>query len=125
MFTYTSTFSSFSIDDIEKAKDFYGSILGVTVAETPMGLELQVKGNAPVFLYHKSDHVPATFTVLNFVVPDIEQAVDSLTAKGVAFEHYEGAMKTDEKGIMRSQGNGSEIAWFKDPAGNFLSLIKE
>jgi len=125
MFTYTSTFSSFSVDDLEKAKAFYSEKLGIQVTETPQGLELHVEGAPPVFVYPKSDQTPATFTVLNFLVADIDAAVDTLTSAGITFERYEGEMHTDEKGIARSGGNGPDIAWFKDPAGNFLSVLKD
>lgn len=127
MLTYINTFSSFSVNDVEAAKDFYQSILGVGVEETKMGLQLQVKGGAPIFIYQKDDHVPATFTVLNFTVEDIDKAVDELTGAGVSFEHYDGAMQTDEKGILRgiNAGMGPDIAWFKDPSGNFLSVLEE
>ena len=102
------------------AKEFYGGTLGVKVAEQPEGgLALELTNAGRVFLYPKDDHVPATFTVLNFEVDDVDRAVDDLTKKGVSFEQYPG---TDEKGISR--GEGPTIAWFKDPAGNFLSVLK-
>jgi len=120
---HTKAFSSFSVDDISQAKHFYSQILGLDVKETPEGLELHC--GQTVFLYAKDDHEPATFTVLNFPVSDIEEAVDSLSKRGVAFEHYsEGMTKTDAKGIARAEG-GPLIAWFKDPAGNFLSVLQE
>ncbi len=125
MLTYSGSFGSFSVDDIAKAKAFYESSLGVVVTQTPMGLQLEVKGNSPVFVYPKDDHVPATFTVLNFSVSDIDAAVAELAESGVTFEHYEGDLQTDEKGIARSPYGGPAIAWFKDPAGNFLSVIEE
>jgi predicted enzyme related to lactoylglutathione lyase len=123
MLKYKSAFSSFSANDIQKAKEFYGDVLGLNVGEGMEGiLELHLEG-AEVIIYPKPNHEPATFTVLNFKVDDVEKAVDELTAKGVVFEHYDfgDTIKTDEKGIMR--GNGPEIAWFKDPAGNILSVI--
>jgi len=124
MFKHTKAFSSFSVNDIEKAKEFYSKTLGLDVAENPMGLiELKISGNN-IMVYPKPNHEPATFTVLNFPVEDVEKAVDELTAKGVVFEQYEGEIKTDEKGISRDNG-GPTIAWFKDPAGNILSVLQE
>lgn len=127
MFKNSKAFSSFSVDDLGKAKTFYGQTLGLDVSETPEGLGLQISGGGQVFLYPKPNHEPATFTVLNFPVADIEQAVDQLTKLGVRFESYEGEMKTDEKGIFRGagRGQGPNIAWFKDPAGNILSVLEE
>ena len=122
MLTTSKAFSSFSVDDLSKAKEFYGQTLGVEVSESDEGLELKPSGNASVFLYPKSNHKPATFTVLNFMVDDIESAVDELKKSGVTFEQYEGEIKTDEKGIHRN--GGPTIAWFKDPAGNILSVIE-
>ena len=124
MLKNAKTFSSFSVDSLEKAKEFYSQTLGLEVVETQEGLELRLEGGN-VFLYPKPDHAPATFTVLNFLVDDIDTAVDDLTKRGVKFEMYkEGMLKTDEKGIARGE-SGPEIAWFKDPAGNFLSVLKE
>ena len=123
---FTDTFGSFSVNSIPKAKEFYENTLGVDVSEIGEGLQLNFdKGNA-VFLYPKDDHKPATFTVLNFAVDDIEKAVADLKGRGITFESYTGEMKTDEKGIFRGKdsGNGPNIAWFKDPAGNFLSVIE-
>jgi catechol 2,3-dioxygenase-like lactoylglutathione lyase family enzyme len=127
MFKNSKAFSSFSVDDLEKAKAFYGETLGLDVSETPEGLGLQLNGGGKVFLYPKPNHQPATFTVLNFPVENIEQAVDQLTKLGVRFESYEGEMKTDEKGIFRGvdRGEGPNIAWFKDPAGNILSVLEQ
>lgn len=124
MFKNTQTFSSFSVDDIQKARDFYGNVLGLETS-TPMDqLQLHITGGYKVFIYGKPNHLPATFTVLNFPVDDIDKAVDELKKKGVKFEIYnEGQMKTDEKGIVR--GGGPKIAWFKDPAGNFLSVLQD
>jgi len=123
----SKAFGSFSVDDLEKAKAFYTKKLGLEVSETKEGLELQVAGGAEIFLYPKDNHTPATFTVLNFLVEDIEKAVDQLGGRGVRFESYEGEMKTDEKGIFRgaSAGEGPDIAWFKDPAGNILSVLEQ
>lgn len=126
MFKDTKAFSGFSVDDIQKAKTFYGQTLGLDVHEEqePMAmLTLSLATGGTVLIYSKSDHTPASFTILNFPVEDIEQAVDELTARGVTFEHYEGDMETDAKGIMR--GGGPLIAWFKDPAGNVLSVLEE
>ena len=122
MLTTSKAFSSFSVDDLSKAKEFYGQTLGVKVSESDEGLELKPSGDASVFLYPKPNHEPATFTVLNFMVDDIEAAVDELEKSGVTFEKYEGEIKTDEKGIHRN--GGPTIAWFKDPAGNILSVIE-
>lgn len=117
-------FSSFSVNDLQKAKKFYSETLGLEVSESPMGLELRMKGGGKVFLYPKPDHHPATFTVLNFPVDDVEQTVDELTGLGVHFEHYDRPnLRTDRKGIARG-GGGPEVAWFKDPAGNILSVLQ-
>lgn len=119
----TKPFSSFSVDDLQKAKEFYGKTLGLEVKTEAEGLELHFPGNT-IFIYPKENHVPATFTILNFPVKDIEAAVDDLSKRGVRFEKYtEGELKTDDKGIFR--GDGPTIAWFKDPAGNFLSVLEE
>lgn len=125
MFKDTRAFSSFSVDDLQKAKEFYGQTLGLEVSEAEHGLGLRLVGGGQVFLYLKSSHTPASFTVLNFSVDDIDQAVDQLTRLGVRFEQYEGEIKTDEKGIHRSEGRGPNIAWFKDPSGNILSVLAE
>jgi catechol 2,3-dioxygenase-like lactoylglutathione lyase family enzyme len=120
---FQDAFSSFSIDDVRAAKDFYSN-LGLTVEEQPEGLSVKLGNGAAVFLYPKRDHQPATFTVLNFIVNDVDQAVDELTGRGVRFEHYdEPDLKTDTKGIARDE-RGPTIAWFKDPAGNVLSVLK-
>lgn len=116
-------YSGFSVDDIPKAKAFYGGTLGMDVTEENGMLGLSIGGGKRVLVYPKPNHVPAEFTILNFPVDDVEVAVDALTAAGVAFEHYEWpGVKTDPKGIMR--GNGPDIAWFRDPAGNILSVLK-
>lgn len=123
VFKNTKAFSSFSVDDLEKAKEFYGKTLGIDISESKEGLSLYAKSSNEIFIYPKTDHTPATFTVLNFPVNDVEQAVDDLTKLGVRFEiYYKGELKTDEKGIFR--GEGPKIAWFKDPAGNFLSVLE-
>ena len=117
-------FASFSVNDLRQAKTFYAQTLGIEIAEMPEGLELHLAGGVRVFAYPKPNHVPATFTVLNFLVSDIEEAVEDLKARGVRFEHYnEGPLKTDVNGISR--GAGPTIAWFKDPAGNILSVIQD
>lgn len=126
MFQDTTAFSGFSADDIPAARAFYSEVLGVAVSEENGILTLGLEGGArPTIIYPKGDaHVPAEFTVLNFAVPDIEQAVDALAAKGVAFDRYPGMEDdTDERGSFR--GGGPLIAWFKDPAGNVLSIIQQ
>ena len=126
MFKHTHAFSGFSVDNIQAAKEFYGQTLGLEVSETKEGLVLRIAGGGQVFIYLKPNHTPASFTILNFPVVDIDQAVDALLKLGVRFESYEGQMKTDEKGIFRgaAQGKGPNIAWFKDPAGNILSVLE-
>jgi len=127
MYKNTQAFSSFSIDDVMAAKEFYGETLGLNVDKLSMGLSIKLSGGGEVFLYPKEDHEAATFTVLNFKVADLDKAVDDLTAKGIQFEQYDGDSATDAKGIMRSEdpSQGPSIAWFKDPAGNFLSVLQE
>jgi catechol 2,3-dioxygenase-like lactoylglutathione lyase family enzyme len=117
-------FSGFSVDDPVAARRFYEETLGLRVSDVEMEglLRLHLGGGTDVLVYPKSDHTPATFTVLNFPVPDIEKAVDDLTARGVRFEHYEHP-PTDEKGIMRA--GGPLIAWFTDPAGNIFSVVQQ
>ena len=122
MFKDTKAFGSFSVDDLQKAKEFFGRKLGLNVSESREGLTLQIAGGAKVFVYPKPNHTPASFTILNFPVKNIEEAVDQLVKLGVRFERYEGELKTDEKGIFR--GGGPKIAWFKDPAGNILSVLE-
>ena len=128
MFKPKSAFSGFSVDNLFKAKEFYSRTLGVEVEETGMGgLRLHLPGGAVVFVYEKGNHEPATFTILNFLVDNIDDAVDELTQRGVGFERYDGELKTDAKGIARgiAQNQGPDIAWFKDPAGNFLAVLQE
>ena len=126
MFKNIPAFSGFSVNDIDSARAFYTDVLGLEVKDHPMNiLELHIKGGIPIIVYPKPDHTPATFTVLNFPVEDIDQAVDELTGKGVNFEQYEGDIATDAKGICRSNGQGPSIAWFKDPAGNILSVLED
>lgn len=124
MFKDTKAFSGFSVDDTQKAKDFYSQILGLEVSDEMQGLlSLHIKGGNKIIIYPKPNHVPAIFTILNFPVPDIEQAVDDLTELGVIFEKYDyPQLKTDEKGICHGK---PKVAWFKDPAGNILSVIEQ
>ncbi len=125
MLTNSKAFSSFSVNDLQKAKSFYHEILGLTVADNPMGIiELHLEGGNKILVYPKPNHIPATFTVLNFPVNNIEDSVNGLIRKGVSFEQYNDEIQTDEKGISRANG-GPLIAWFKDPAGNIFSLIEE
>jgi catechol 2,3-dioxygenase-like lactoylglutathione lyase family enzyme len=121
--TGTKAFASFSVNDLRKAKQFYGETLGLEVTEKPEGLELSTANRGSIFIYPKSNHTPATFTILNFPVDDIDETNEELRKRGVRFEHYEGDLKTDENGIYR--GKGPKIAWFKDPAGNILSILQE
>jgi len=123
IFKDAKCFSSFSVNDIEKAKEFYGQTLGLKVSQQEEGLELNLPGGNAVFLYPKPNHTPASFTVLNFPVKDIEDAVAELETLGLRLEKYDlPDLKTDKRGIMR--GPGMQIAWFKDPAGNILSVIE-
>lgn len=117
-------FSSFSVDDIQKAKEFYGKTLGLEVSNGPEGtVVVSLSGATKALMYPKGNHQPATFTVLNFPVDSVEEAVDELKQRGVRFEVYnEPNLKTDARGILR--GNGPTIAWFKDPAGNILSVLE-
>ena len=123
MFENTNAYSGFSVDDIPAAKQFYSDTLGLSVVEENGLLGLQLAGGTRILVYPKGEaHEPASFTVLNFPVDDVDQAVDELTARGVHFERYDG-FDQDERGIMRDQG--PDIAWFKDPAGNVLSVLQE
>ena len=123
--TDAKAFQSFSVDDIGKARSFYHDTLGLDVKESPMGLELEVGDGNKVFVYSKPDHKPATFTILNFPVDDVDAAVDRLKSTGVRFENYDlPNIKTDERGIARDP-SGPAIAWFKDPAGNILSVLQQ
>lgn len=127
MFKNAQAFSSFSVDDIEKAKAFYSKILGLDISEEEHGyLWLHTGGDQKTFIYQKDNHEPATFTILNLLVDDIDKAADELTKRGVNFEHYKGEMETDAKGIFRGARRemGPNIAWFKDPAGNILSILE-
>jgi catechol 2,3-dioxygenase-like lactoylglutathione lyase family enzyme len=124
MLRESKAFSGFSAGDIPKAKDFYENVLGLDVSEAHGVLTLRLTGGNNILVYPKPNHVPATFTVLNFPVKDVDLAVGDLKKRGVRFEQYDlPNLKTDENGIMR--GNGPSIAWFKDPAGNILSVIEE
>ncbi len=126
IFKPTKAFSSFSVNDLNKAKNFYTNTLGLDVSGAAEGMGLELFGGN-VFIYSKPNHEPATFTVLNFPVDDIDGAVDDLKSRGITFESYGGEMKTDEKNIFRGgdSGKGPNIAWFKDPAGNILSVMEE
>ena len=120
----SKAFHGFAVPDIDAARAFYSEVLGIEVTAESDILRLQLGGGTPTIVYPKPDHVPATYTVLNFPVPDVDSAVDELTAKGVVFERYEGTpIETDEKGVFR--GGGPLIAWFTDPAGNIFSVIAE
>jgi predicted enzyme related to lactoylglutathione lyase len=126
MFKDSKAFSGFAVKDLAAAKTFYGEKLGVEVSEEEMGLlALHLGSGATVMIYPKDDHVPATYTILNFPVADVEEAVDKLVAAGVKMEHYDSpGIKTDQKGIARG-GEGPTIAWFTDPSGNILSVLDE
>lgn len=126
MFRNTRAFSGFSVDDIAKARQFYGKTLELDVVEEHGMLQLRIAGGNPILAYPKGhQHVPATFTILNFPVSDIDAAVAELTKRGVRFEIYDDPdFGTDARGISRNSG-GPPIAWFKDPAGNILSVIEQ
>ncbi len=124
MLKNSKAFSGFSVNDIHKAKEFYGKTLGLEVSESHGLLRLHLAGGSTVLIYAKPNHLPATFTILNFPVEDVDKAVDELTKRGVRFEIYtEPNLKTDERGVFR--GGGPVIAWFKDPAGNILSVLEQ
>jgi predicted enzyme related to lactoylglutathione lyase len=122
MFNKTKAFSGFSVDDIAAAKKFYGETLGLDVSEEYGMLTLHIDQGGDIVIYPKEDHTPATFTILNFPVDDVDQAVATLSERGVTFERYEG-FGQDEKGISRGD-QGPPIAWFTDPAGNILSVLE-
>ena len=122
MFANTRAFSGFAVGDLQAAQKFYGDILGIATSENNGLMTLHLAGGRDTLVYPKPDHVPATYTILNFPVEDIDKAVDELAARGVEFERYDGSGQ-DEKGINR--GGGPYIAWFKDPAGNILSVLQE
>jgi catechol 2,3-dioxygenase-like lactoylglutathione lyase family enzyme len=122
MFENTKAFSSFAVDDLAKARQFYAETLGLHVTEEHGLLFLHIAGDRDTLVYPKPDHTPAEFTILNFPVDDVEATVEALTARGVTFERYDG-FEQDEKGISR--GEGPEIAWFRDPAGNILAVLQQ
>lgn len=122
MFGNTKAFSGFAVDDIAKARAFYGETLGLKTSEENGLLTLHLAGDRPTLIYPRPNHTPASYTILNFPVEDIEKAVDELAARGVELERYEG-FEQDEKGIFR--GGGPLIAWFTDPAGNVLSVLQQ
>jgi catechol 2,3-dioxygenase-like lactoylglutathione lyase family enzyme len=122
VFAETKAFSGFAVPDIEQAREFYGTTLGIKVTEEYGMLTLHLAGDRPTIIYPKPDHQPATYTILNFQVEDVEKAVDELVARGVTMERYEGSGQ-DEKGIHR--GEGPDIAWFTDPAGNILAVLAD
>ena len=121
MFANTKAFSGFAVGDLEQARHFYTDTLGIPASEQYGLMTLHLAGGRDTLIYPKPDHVPATYTILNFEVDDIDKAVDELAARGVQFEHYEGSGQ-DERGINR--GGGPYIAWFRDPAGNILSVLQ-
>ena len=128
MFSAKSVFSGFSVDDLGEAKQFYTETLGLKLVDDAMGLNFELPGGGEVFVYNKDDHEPAAFTILNFVVEDIDSAVEDLASRGVVFEHYDNMPgKQDDKEIMRGLAakQGPDIAWFKDPAGNILSVLND
>lgn len=122
MLEHAPAFSGFSVNDIAIARSFYADVLGIEVSEANGMLHLHITGGRPVLVYPKADHQPATYTVLNFPVPDVDAAVEALAARGVQTIQYEG-MNLDARGIMR--GQGPTIAWFTDPAGNVLSVLQD
>lgn len=125
---YQGTFSSFSVDDVERAKKFYGETLGIPTSDEMMGLKLELGGGGRVHVYQKDNHQPASFTVLNFVVENIDAAIESLTSAGITMERYDDMPASqDEKGVLRGLGAnmGPDIAWFKDPAGNIIAVLQE
>jgi len=126
MLNYTKSFSSYSVSDLAQAKQFYSRVLDLDVTETPEGLQLHLDGGPPVFVYRSPDNAPAQSTVLNFVVDDLDSALDQLAERGVRMEHYDRPnLHTDERGVFRGETGPKGIAWFKDPAGNILSVLQE
>ena len=127
MFTPKSAFSGFSVDDLDKARAFYAQTLGLSVDQQSECLLIHLPGGGTVFAYPKNDHQPATFTILNFQVDDIDQAVAELSQRGVQFEQYPQIPHMDEKRIMRGRAHnmGPDIAWFADPAGNILAVLQD
>ena len=127
MFKANAVFSGFSVDDFAKAKQFYTKVIGLEIANEEMGLQLKLPGGGEVFIYDKPDHKPADYTMLNLVVDSIDDAVEQLGEAGVKFEHYDNMLAPqDDKGILRglSAKMGPDIAWFKDPAGNIMSVLQ-
>jgi predicted enzyme related to lactoylglutathione lyase len=122
-----TAYSGFSVRDLAQAKDFYVKMLDLTVEDQGIGARIRLPGGGSAFFYPKADHEPATFTILNFAVDDIDQAADDLTRKGVKFEKYTGDIATDAKGILRGKEmkRGPNIAWFKDPSGNIFSILED
>ncbi|MBI3889238.1 VOC family protein [Candidatus Saccharibacteria bacterium] len=123
----SEAFSGFTVNDINAAMHFYSTVLGLSVTGDVMGLHIKINDRAPIFVYEKPDHVPATYTILNFPIDSIDTAVEALGEKGVMFERYDSLPAAqDEKGILRgkSVNQGPDIAWFKDPAGNILSVLE-
>jgi catechol 2,3-dioxygenase-like lactoylglutathione lyase family enzyme len=127
MFSSIAAFSGISVDDLDKAKQFYTEVLGLKLSDDTMGLNFELPGGGGLFIYPKENHQAASFTVLNFVVTDIDEAVDALTSSGVTFEIYDNMPgQQDDRGILRglAANQGPDIAWFKDPAGNILSVLQ-
>jgi catechol 2,3-dioxygenase-like lactoylglutathione lyase family enzyme len=128
MLTALRAFSGLSVDDIKKAREFYVDTLALTLKDDNMGLDLELPGGGLLFIYEKQDHVPATYTALNFVVESIDETVDHLIGHGITFEHYDNMpAPQDEKEILRGKAaqQGPDIAWFKDPAGNILAVLED
>lgn len=128
MFKPTNGYAGFSVKDLDEAKKFYSDVLGLEIESDQMGLFISLPNQGKIFLYSKDNHEPASYTVLNLLVPSILDAVDELAKKGVVFEQYDFTdFKTDEKGIVwgMKSGDGPNIAWFKDPSGNIISIIEE
>ncbi len=128
MLTALNSFSGLSVDDIEKARQFYVDTLAFTLADDSMGLQLELPGGNQLFIYQKDDHIPAEYTALNFVVEDIDDTVDHLVGHGITFERYDSLpAEQDEKGILRGKaaGQGPNITWFLDPAGNTLAILED
>jgi catechol 2,3-dioxygenase-like lactoylglutathione lyase family enzyme len=126
MFKPIATFSGFSVDDLAKAKEFYETKLGLKTEDAVGGAHIILPGGAKAWMYPKKDHVPASYTMLDFIVDNIDTAVDKLTKQGVIFEHYDQAPQ-DAKGVLRGKEHnmGPNIAWFKDPAGNILAILEQ
>lgn len=129
-FEPTKAFSGFSVDSLPKARQFYVETLGLKLVDDTMGLDLELPLGSRLFVYEKPDHIPATFTVLNFVVENIDDAMTALQEKGVTFERYDNlgpGVEQDENGVLRglAAGMGPDIAWFKDPAGNVLAVLQQ